>query len=67
MSTFKKLFGKAKNFAKSVAKSTLAIRISRSLPGLAGMALLALGAAWIWLPAGLIVGGILLLMVDHNM
>jgi hypothetical protein len=52
---------------RQAAKSVIAARISASLPGIAGMALLALGAAFVYLPAGLIVAGALLLRVDANL
>jgi hypothetical protein len=37
------------------------------LPALAGMALVSLGAAFIYLPAGLIVAGLLCLLVDSRL
>lgn len=58
-----KLVGSAKRALHSAA----AKRISLSIPALAGMAFLALGAAWIYLPAGLLVAGALLLRVDAQL
>jgi hypothetical protein len=52
--------------AKSLAKSAAAKRIALSVPGIGGIFLLSLGAGLIFVPAGIIVGGILLLMVDRN-
>lgn len=38
-----------------------------ALPALAGMAFVSLGAAMIYLPAGLIVAGVLCLLVDSRL
>jgi len=53
--------------ARRVGANGAAARIGATLPGLGGMALLALGAAWIYPPAGLLVGGLLLLRIDSRL
>lgn len=53
--------------AKRMADTAMAQRISASIPGFAGLALVSLGAAFIYLPAGLIVAGALLLRVDSRL
>ena len=42
-------------------------RVLRFSPGLAGPALVAVGVGWIYLPAGLIVGGLILWLADWRM
>jgi hypothetical protein len=72
--TPKSIAAKVAELASSAAKSGAAVRVKAALPGVtvtfpgvAGMALLALGAAWIYLPAGLLVGGLLLLRLDSRL
>lgn len=54
-------------FARKIAASVMASKISASVPALAGMALVSAGAAFIYLPAGLIVAGLLCLRVDSRL
>jgi hypothetical protein len=63
-----KLFIKLRVWEKIVAavKSPAGVSVMRSLPGLIAFALISVGAGLIFLPAGFIVGGVLLL-VDRAM
>jgi len=53
--------------AFSIVRPVLSYRVAATVPGIAGMALIALGASLIYLPAGLIAGGALLLLVDSRL
>jgi len=53
--------------AFSFVRPVFSVRIAATLPGIAGMALIALGASLIYLPAGLIAGGAMLLLVDSRL
>ena len=53
---------------KKLAKQALALapKIAYFSPGLAGLALIAYGVSLIYLPAGLIVGGLALIWLDSR-
>jgi hypothetical protein len=63
----KKRLKKGYGTAKAVIKSTAVRKIGVSLPGVGGLILVSLGAALIYLPAGLIVSGLLLFKVDARL
>ena len=58
---FSTLFSKVKKFGKRALAIAPGI-----VPGLAGLALVSLGIALIYLPAGLIVGGLALIWLDSR-
>jgi len=58
---------KAKKLARRVVLAARSASIGPTLPGLAAMALIALGASLVYFPAGFIAGGLLLLRVDSRM
>jgi hypothetical protein len=58
---------KAKAFTRKALGAVRGASIGPTVPGLAAMALIALGAALVYLPAGIIAGGLLLLRVDSRM
>jgi hypothetical protein len=49
--------------AAAAAAGTL-VRVGRPLPGLAGAVLISVGAGMVYLPAGVMVGGGFLLLLD---
>ena len=53
-------------FARRTVQSSMAKNISRSIPALTGLALLSFGVSLVYLPAGIIVGGLSLLLIDSR-
>jgi hypothetical protein len=53
--------------ARGLLRPLLSARIAATLPGIAGMVLISFGASLIYLPAGLIIGGVLLLRIDARL
>lgn len=58
---------RAKKLARKALLAARSASVGPTVPGIAAMALIALGASLVYLPAGIIAGGLLLLRVDSRL